>query len=223
MGNRPAIRLLLILSETINPIKSILLIKPTIAQCPIFVHAQAIRGWMGAGRDGTGPDMTGAANKAYQRSENEQALEGVDLGVLASSLGPVVRLLRNHLASRIMLAFEPYGLRTGSFSTMALIAANPGCSQSEIARETGVDKSVVVAVVDLLEERGLAERTRSTEDRRRNALTLTEAGHARLIEMHELALSIEAPIRAALSEEEVATLIHLNRKALQALVASDQG
>jgi DNA-binding MarR family transcriptional regulator len=162
-------------------------------------------------------------NKAYQREEKDQALEGVDMGVLGSSLGPVVRLLRNHLASRIMLAFEPYGLRTGSFSTMALIAANPGCSQSDIARETGVDKSVVVALVDLLEARGLAERTRSTRDRRRNALTLTAAGRAQLREMHGLALEVEAPVRAALSEAEMETLIHLNRKALQALVASDGG
>jgi DNA-binding MarR family transcriptional regulator len=122
-----------------------------------------------------------------------------------------------------MLAFEPYGLRTGSFSTMALIAANPGCSQSDIARETGVDKSVVVALVDLLEARGLAERTRSTRDRRRNALTLTAAGRAQLREMHGLALEVEAPVRAALSEAEMETLIHLNRKALQALVASDGG
>jgi DNA-binding MarR family transcriptional regulator len=165
--------------------------------------------------------MTAAGSKAYQRNESDQALEGVDLGVLASSLGPVVRLLRNHLASRIMLAFEPFGLRTGSFSTMALIAANPGCSQSDIARETGVDKSVVVALVDLLEQRGLAERARSTQDRRRNTLTLTAEGHKRLIEMHELALAVEAPIRAALSETEVATLIHLNRKALQALAGAE--
>ncbi len=134
--------------------------------------------------------MTRAEGQAYQREEAAQSLEAVDLGVLSSSLGPVVRLLRNHLASRIMLAFEPDGLRPGSFSTMALIAANPGCSQSDIARETGVDKSVVVALADLLEARGLAERTRSTRDRRRNALTLTEAGHQLLAEMHAIALEV---------------------------------
>jgi DNA-binding MarR family transcriptional regulator len=162
-------------------------------------------------------------NGAHPADQTEQALAGVDLGVLASRLGPVVRLLRNHLSSRIMQAFEPFGLRTGSFSTMALIAANPGCSQTDIARQTGVDKSVVVALVDALEARGLAARMRSTSDRRRNVLSLTPAGQAQLIEMHEIALAVEAPIRAALSEAEIETLIELNRRSLQALVASDAG
>lgn len=160
---------------------------------------------------------------ALQDKQRDQSLESVDLGVLADALGPVVRLLRNHLTSRIMDAFEPYGLRTGSFSTMALIAANPGCAQSDIARETGVDKSVVVALVDALEQKGLAERARSPQDRRRNALTLTEKGHTLLHEMHQVALAVEKPVRDVLTAEEMATLIQLNRKALQALVGMDQG
>lgn len=162
-------------------------------------------------------------SKALQEKQRDHTLEGVDLGVLAGSLGPVVRLLRNHLASRIMEAFEPYELRTGSFSTMALIAANPGCSQSDIARETGVDKSVVVALVDALEARGLAERSKSSRDRRRNSLNLTQKGVELLHEMNQIALQVEKPIRSALAADEVETLIHLNRKALQALVESDPG
>lgn len=162
-------------------------------------------------------------NKAFRDGRRDHALEGVDLGALADCVGPVVRLLRNHLAARILQAFEPFGLRTGSFSAMALIAANPGCAQSNIAREIGLDKSVVVALVDALEARGLAERMRSTCDRRRNALTLTPAGHALLQEMKTIALKVEQPVRQALTAEEMKTLIHLNRKALQALVASDDG
>jgi DNA-binding MarR family transcriptional regulator len=158
---------------------------------------------------------------AVQDKQRDLALEGVDLGVLAGALGPVVRLLRNHLASRIVDAFSPYDLRTGSFSTMALIAANEGCAQSDIARETGVDKSVVVALVDSLERKGLAERTRSPLDRRRNSLSLTEKGHALLHEMHKIALEVEKPVRDVLTPDEMETLISLNRRALVALVGSD--
>ena len=158
---------------------------------------------------------------AVHEKQRDHALDGVDLGVLAGALGPVVRLLRNHLASRIVEAFGPYDLRTGSFSTMALIAANSGCAQSDIARETGVDKSVVVALVDALEQKGLAARTRSPHDRRRNALTLTEKGHALLHEMHQIALAVEKPVRDVLTPEEMETLVSLNRKALQALVGSE--
>lgn len=154
-------------------------------------------------------------------TKRQQMLDGMDLGLLGDSIGPAVRHLRNLLTSRIVAAFEPYGLRSGSHSTMALVAANPGCSQSEIARNIGTDKSIVVAIVDDLEKQGLAERQRSTEDRRRNALVLTDKGRALMLELDNLGRSVEAPIREALSPEEVAQLIHLARRAIDALMASE--
>ncbi len=151
----------------------------------------------------------------------QRMADGMDLGLLGDSVGPAVRHLRNLLTSRIIAAYEPYGLRSGSHSTMALIAANPGCSQSEIARNIGMDKSIVVAIVDDLEKRGLAERQRSTEDRRRNALMLTAKGRGLMLELDNLGRTVEAPIREALSVEEVQHLISLTRRAIDALMASE--
>lgn len=145
----------------------------------------------------------------------------MDWGLLGESIGPAARLLRNILTSRIVAACERFGLRSGSFSTMALIAANPGCSQSEVAREIGSDKSIVVALVDDLEARGLARRARSTQDRRRNVLTLTEQGEALMEEINGVARAVEAPIRDALSPEEWTTLIRLTRRAVEALAAAE--
>lgn len=145
----------------------------------------------------------------------------MDWGLLGESVGPAVRLLRNILTTRIVAAYERFGLRSGSFSTMALVAANPGCSQSEIAREIGSDKSIVVALVDDLERRGLAQRARSTQDRRRNVLTLTDKGRALMDEINAAARSVEAPIREALSPEEWTMLIRLTRRAVDALMAAD--
>ncbi len=52
----------------------------------------------------------------------------LDRGLLAGGVGPRVRLVRNLLAARVMAALAPFGLRSGAFSAVALIAANPGCS-----------------------------------------------------------------------------------------------
>lgn len=141
--------------------------------------------------------------------------------MLGESVGPAIRQLRNHLTVRIVQGLERFDLRTGSFSTLALIAANPGCAQSDISRETGFDKSVVVALIDELERRGLAERHRSQADRRRNILTLTEAGHGLLNEMNAVVRAVEKPIRDALTQEEMDTLLKLNRKALHAILANE--
>lgn len=148
-------------------------------------------------------------------------LDSMELGLLGDSLGPGTRRLRNLLTSRILVAFEPYKLRSGTHSTMALIAANPGCSQSDIARNLGTDKSIVVAIVDDLEKRGLAARQRSTEDRRRNTLVLTDEGRALLMELDNLGRSVESPIREALSPEEFGQLIHLTRRAIDAMMAAE--
>jgi DNA-binding MarR family transcriptional regulator len=157
------------------------------------------------------------------KAPDRHVLEGMDLGLLGESVGSAVRLLRNLLTSRVVAAFEPYGLRTGTFSTMALIAANPGCSQSDIARLIGTDKSIVVAIVDHLESAGLAMRQRSRQDRRRNALTLTAKGEALIEEMRQLGYMAEQPIRDALSPEDVAQLIALTRRAVDALMAAEPG
>lgn len=157
------------------------------------------------------------------QTQDPQLLDMMDLGLLSDSIGPAVRLLRNILSSRIVAAFEPFGLRSGTFSTMALIAANPGCSQSEIAKHIGTDKSIVVAIVDDLERKGLAERRRSTEDRRRNALTLTDEGQRVMRELDRIGREVEDPIRAALSPEEVEQLIRLTRRSVDALMAVEAG
>ena len=62
----------------------------------------------------------------------EQA-EELSLGLLADFLGPRVRVLWNLLSARMVEALAPFGLRPGAFSALALISANPGCSQKQLA------------------------------------------------------------------------------------------
>ena len=59
---------------------------------------------------------------------------------------------------------------------LRLISRAPGQSQQQIAAQLGARPSRLVALVDGLEQRGLVERRRNTEDRRNYALHLTDAG-----------------------------------------------
>lgn len=49
-------------------------------------------------------------------------------------------------------------------------------SQQELCQATGLDRTTMVAVLDDLEQRGYARRSRSTADRRKHVVTLTGAG-----------------------------------------------
>jgi len=146
---------------------------------------------------------------------------GLAWGVFDTHVGPVVRLVRNELVVRITEAQAPFGLRFGTLSTMVLVDANPGCSQADLARELAIDKSVLVSIVDDLEAKGLAKRTRSSVDRRRNSLTLTAAGKRVMQEMLEATGAVEQPMRDAMSQEELRTLVALLRRAYSALMGSE--
>ena len=63
------------------------------------------------------------------------------------AVGPHIRLLRNLLTSRSLAGLAPFGLPPGSLSLLTLIHANPGCSQSDLAQATGLNKSAIVAIL----------------------------------------------------------------------------
>jgi len=154
-----------------------------------------------------------------EAAEANEPHSGEDLkpGLLSGYLGPRVRLVWNLLSSKMEAALAPFGLRTGAFSTLALIAANPGCSQNQLAKALGMDKSAVVAIIDDLEARGLASRVRGTQDRRRHALTLTPEGEAFMERMSGVVARVGLPIRGALSKREFEQLLSLLDRAYEAL------
>jgi DNA-binding MarR family transcriptional regulator len=139
-------------------------------------------------------------------------------GLLEGRIGPRVRLLRNALTARVVTSFASFDLPSGAFTMLALIGANPGCSQTELARESGLDKSVIVALIDELESKELVTRTRSKEDRRRYILTLTTQGEQMMAGMHAASHRIEKPIVEALSPDEIRTLTELLDRAYDALL-----
>lgn len=128
--------------------------------------------------------------------------DDISLGRLGAFLGFRLRRVQNQLSRDFSIKTCDWKLRAGMFSSLELIAANPGISQSELSGEVGLDKSAVVPLVDELEARKWVERSRSTKDRRRNQLLITELGREHLDRMfHELEITEEAGL-ATLSADE---------------------
>ena len=140
-----------------------------------------------------------------------------DWGLLADSVGPRVRLLRNALAARSIAALEEFDLPTGSLTVLALIAANPGSSQTLLAKAAGLNKSALVGIVDELERRGMAARDRSASDRRRNLLRVTSDGEAAMKAMFGRVRKAEDTVRDALGQAELRKLLELIDRAIAAL------
>ena len=141
----------------------------------------------------------------------------MDWGILERSIGPRARLLRNALQAGSLAMSEPFGLPTGSLTVMALVAANPGSSQAELAAMAGITGPSLVGILDDLEQRGLVARTRDAADRRRNMLTLTPAGTETMTALFAAVSPIEAPLLEALGEADLLQLAALLDRAIAAL------
>jgi len=106
------------------------------------------------------------------------------------------------------------------FSALEIIASNPGVSQATLSEEVGLDKSAIVPLVDDLERRGWVTRTRSTTDRRRNHLDITDAGRDELDKLFAHLSETEEAGLAMLDDEERAIVSRALDKVYHAYVRS---
>jgi DNA-binding MarR family transcriptional regulator len=99
----------------------------------------------------------------------------------------------------------------GRVGLLLLIEANPGVTQSRLARAAHLDRSTMVGVIHALEGEALVERRRG-EDRRTNGLWLTRGGRGLLARLKRRIELHERRIAARLTESERAQLIELLEK-----------
>ena len=95
---------------------------------------------------------------------------------VAAELRPV--LLR--LARELRKETEQLGVTTSQATLLWLVKRSPGLSLAELAAEEGISPPALSGHIDRLERAELIERVRSSEDRRRVGLRLTDDG-ARLV------------------------------------------
>jgi DNA-binding MarR family transcriptional regulator len=92
--------------------------------------------------------------------------------LIANDLRPA--LLR--LARELRKETEQLGVTARQATLLWLVKRSPGLSLAELAAEEGISPPALSGHVDRLERAGLLERVRSTQDRRRVGLRLTDEG-----------------------------------------------
>ncbi|MFJ6214098.1 MarR family winged helix-turn-helix transcriptional regulator [Streptomyces sp. NPDC092296] len=113
-------------------------------------------------------------------------------------------------ASQAVLADLPAGPR----GHLVLAAAVHGSArnQIELARQLGLDRTVMVYLVDDLVRAGLVERRADPADRRNRTVVATELGRRRLAGATAALAAAEAHLLGALDPEEQRTLRTLLRR-----------
>ena len=111
------------------------------------------------------------------------------------------RLLTDRLAA--------VGARGYHYRLLAALAEFGPSSQASLGRRTRMDRSDVVAAVSELAAQGLVDRAADPADRRRNVVTLTPRGTARLERLDHVLADVQDELLAPLSGAERAELARL--------------
>src|SRR4051812_2459907 len=99
-----------------------------------------------------------------------------------------------------------HGLTPRHGFTLSHLCEHGPTSQQSLLDVLDVDPSVLVAILNDLENAGLAERKRDPEDRRRHIVEMSEQGRTALTAMHAAIDAIERDLLADLSPADAEQL-----------------
>jgi DNA-binding MarR family transcriptional regulator len=117
----------------------------------------------------------------------------------------------SHLLHRaLQLALDIYAEEIGpgsltqrQYAVLSAVTAKEGCTQSDLVRATGIDRSTLAELVARLIGKGLLDRERSTLDARANTVRLTPEGRAAVQ---------EAAPRVAQADNRILALMPANKR-----------
>jgi DNA-binding MarR family transcriptional regulator len=121
-------------------------------------------------------------------------------------LGFLLKHAQAGLASITEPALAVIDLDGRQFAVLAQIAERGPIAQQRISEALRVDRTTIVALVDELERKGLAERKRDPNDRRAYAVELTPKGQRTLERALTVVNAAESEFMASLSEADRARL-----------------
>jgi DNA-binding MarR family transcriptional regulator len=100
----------------------------------------------------------------------------IDLGSLPLQLGYALRRAQATVLQDLQRRLAAHDIRQIQFLMLQVLRHNPGLRQTQLSHALGVKRTNLVPLLDELERRGLAERRRTSGDRRSSAVFLTAQG-----------------------------------------------
>jgi MarR family transcriptional regulator, lower aerobic nicotinate degradation pathway regulator len=103
---------------------------------------------------------------------------------------------------RSVQAYEDEGLHPSHHGILLVLGEGSPETQGSIADTLGYDRGHLVGLLDELEDRGLLERRRDPNDRRRHVVQLTAEGKQTLRRLRAVSRQVEDEFLAPLSDQE---------------------
>jgi len=136
----------------------------------------------------------------------------VDSAGMGDLLGFNLRMVYLTVSRHFAAAMAKFDLTQKQTGVLWLIGGNGGISQITLARELGMDRASMMAIVDRLESRQLLTRQRSKRDGRRQELHLTLKGERLLAQAKAAIAEHEGWMTERFTPDELDTLMHSLRR-----------
>ncbi len=136
---------------------------------------------------------------ATVKANDDSRLEGIPSRLLSQVASIAGRIVTARMAA--------LGAHRYQYSVLAVLEARGPSSQALLSRRTWIDTSDMVATLNELAAEGYVARTVDPTDRRRNLVSITDAGRNRLAGLTTVVDEAQEEFLAPLSEEERATLV----------------
>ena len=160
--------------------------------------------------------MAHTSKHSGNRSASPNEQEPLDAGIVhalpehlltdrAYLLGRLGREARRQF-TQVLSAWE---LNSSHYGILLLLEAIGQASQQHLAQTLTIDRANMVALLDVLEQRGLIERQADPLDRRRHIVKLTAVGHGELQQILHARKEVDEAFFAGLDNEEQGTLHRL--------------
>lgn len=114
---------------------------------------------------------------------------------------------------RVESALDPLGLRPRHLVALTVLRDHAGSTQQALSGALQIDRTNLVGLLNELEDKGLIERRRSSEDRRRHTVHLTPLGSERLAEAESALAAAEDEVLVGLDSAERESLYLLLQQA----------
>ena len=101
------------------------------------------------------------------------------------------------------------GARRYHVNVLTTLAEFGSLSQADLGRRCGIDRSDMVELINELSAQGHVARTPDEVDRRRNVVSITEAGEQRLAELRTLVEAAQDALLTGFSAADRAELVNL--------------
>jgi DNA-binding MarR family transcriptional regulator len=106
-------------------------------------------------------------------------------------------------------ALEPRDITPRHLAVLVFVHQQGAASQKQLSEQIGINRTLMVELVDHLEQLGYVERTPDTDDRRAYAVRLTAQAEENISHILEAVKAAEAEFLAPLTEEEQTQLRQL--------------